>query len=323
MSVSTAYEVQEHLMPALRYLKDALANRAKKFESIVKIGRTHMMDAVPMTLGQEFGGYVQQMINSVFRAKGTQIHLLELALGGSAVGTGLNTHPEWAVTVANEIAELTGLPFITAPNKFEALAAHDAQTALSGILKTIALSVTKIANDIRMLGSGPRAGLSELMLPENEPGSSIMPGKVNPTQCEAIMMVCAQVVGNDAGVTVGSATLSNFELNVAKPLIAYNNLQSIQLLADSAYSFADNCVVGIEPNYENIDRLMNSSLMLVTALNEHIGYDKSAKIAKKAHKEGTTLRQAGVALGLVTDEQFTEWVKPAEMVGPTKWNYPK
>jgi len=318
MSISTAYEVQEHLMPALRYLKDALANRAKKFESIVKIGRTHMMDAVPMTLGQEFGGYVQQMINSVFRAKGTQIHLLELALGGSAVGTGLNTHPEWAVTVANEIAELTGLPFITAPNKFEALAAHDAQTALSGILKTIALSVTKIANDIRMLGSGPRAGLSELMLPENEPGSSIMPGKVNPTQCEAIMMVCAQVVGNDAGVTVGSATLSNFELNVAKPLIAYNNLQSIQLLADSAYSFADNCVIGIEPNYENIDRLMNSSLMLVTALNEHIGYDKSAKIAKKAHKEGTTLRQAGVALGLVTDEQFTEWVKPELMVNPEK-----
>lgn len=305
-------------MPALRYLKDALANRAKKFESIVKIGRTHMMDAVPMTLGQEFGGYVQQMINSVFRAKGVQMHLLELALGGSAVGTGLNTHPEWAVTVANEIAELTGLPFITAPNKFEALAAHDAQTALSGILKTIALSVTKIANDIRMLGSGPRAGLSELMLPENEPGSSIMPGKVNPTQCEAIMMVCAQVVGNDAGVTVGSATLSNFELNVAKPLIAYNNLQSIQLLADSAYSFADNCVVGIEPNYENIDRLMNSSLMLVTALNEHIGYDKSAKIAKKAHKEGTTLREAGVALGLVTDEQFTAWVKPELMVNPEK-----
>jgi len=318
MSVATAFEVQEHLMPALRYLKDALANRAKKFEHIVKIGRTHMMDAVPMTLGQEFGGYVQQMINSVFRAKGVQMHLLELALGGSAVGTGLNTHPDWAVTVANEIAHLTGLPFITAPNKFEALAAHDAQTALSGILKTIALSVTKIANDVRMLGSGPRAGLSELMLPENEPGSSIMPGKVNPTQCEAIMMVCAQVVGNDAGVTLGSATLSNFELNVAKPLIAYNNLQSIQLLADSAYSFADNCVIGIEPNLENIDRLMNSSLMLVTALNEHIGYDKAAAIAKKAHKEGTTLKEAGLALGLVTEEQFADWVKPELMVNAEK-----
>jgi fumarate hydratase class II len=318
MSVATAYEVQEHLMPAIRHVRNALNERAEKFAGIVKIGRTHLMDAVPMTLGQEFGGYVQQMANSLERCAAVMVHLYELALGGTAVGTGLNSHPLFATTVASEIAALTGLPFITAPNKFEALASHDAQTALSGILKTIALSVLKIANDIRFLGSGPRAGLSELMLPANEPGSSIMPGKVNPTQCEAIMMVCSQVIGNDAGVTLGSATLSNFELNVAKPLIAYNNLQSIQLLADALYSFSDNCIVGIEPNTANVDRLMRSSLMLVTALNPHIGYDKAAKIAKKAHAEGTSLKEAGVELGILTEKQFDEWVKPELMVNAEK-----
>jgi len=242
---------------------------------------------------------------------------LELALGGTAVGTGLNSHPLFAETVASEIAALTGLPFITAPNKFEALAAHDAQTSLSGVMKTIALSISKIANDIRMLGSGPRAGLSELMLPANEPGSSIMPGKVNPTQCEAIMMVCAHVCGNDAAVSFGAATLSHFELNVAKPLIAYNNLQSIQLLADSSVSFTDNCIVGIQADTANIDKMMRNSLMLVTALNHHIGYDNAAKIAKKAHAEGTSLKESGVALGLLTAEQHDEWIRPECMVNPS------
>lgn len=321
MSVATAYEVQEYLLPCLRHLLETLDERATKFQSIVKIGRTHLMDAVPMTLGQEFGGYAQMMGNSALRCQGTMLHLLELALGGSAVGTGLNTHPEWATTVAGEIADLTGLPFVTAPNKFEALASHDAQTALSGILKTVALSIQKIANDIRMLGSGPRAGLGELILPANEPGSSIMPGKVNPTQCEAIMMVCAQVVGNDSAVTMGCATLSHFELNVAKPLVAYNNLQSIQLLGDSCVSFADNCVAGIEADKPNIDRLMRSSLMLVTALNQHIGYDNAAKIAKKAYNENSTLKEAAVTLGLATPEQYDQWVNPETMVSPDGKGY--
>ena len=244
------------------------------------------------------------------------MHLLELALGGSAVGTGLNTHPDYAEMAAAEVAEVTGLPFVTAPNKFEALAAKDAQVALAGALKTIALSMLKVSNDIRHLGSGPRAGLGELSLPENEPGSSIMPGKVNPTQSESMLMVCCQVVGNEAAVGMGNATGSTFELNVAKPLMAYNNLQSIKLLADSARSFTEKCVVGIEANTERIDELMNSSLMLVTALNQHIGYDKAAAIAKLAHKEGTTLREAGLKLGHVTDAQFDEWIRPADMVRP-------
>merc|ERR1719375_2784429 len=287
-----------------------------EYDGIVKIGRTHLMDAVPMTLGQEFGGYAQQLRNSVLRAKGAMVHLLELALGGTAVGTGLNSHPDFALLAAKEITALTGLPFSSAPNKFEALAAHDAQMALAGVLKTVALSMLKVSNDIRLLGSGPRAGLGEIRLPANEPGSSIMPGKVNPTQCEAMLMVCSHVVGNDVGVSLGGAVGSTFELNVAKPLIAYNNLQSVQLLADSAVSFTKKCIVGIEPNLEAIDALMNSSLMLDTALNPHIGYDKAAQIAKKAHAEGTTLREAGVELGLLTAEQFDEWIKPETMVRP-------
>jgi len=316
MSVATAYEVQEHLIPALKVLRDDLDAKVKEYGSIVKIGRTHLQDAVPITLGQEFSGYVQQMQNSMLRAKGAMVHLLELAIGGTAVGTGLNSHPDYAVAMASEISLLTGLPFVTAPNKFESLAAHDAQTALAGLLKTMALSLLKISNDVRMLGSGPRAGLGELILPANEPGSSIMPGKVNPTQCEAMMMVCAQVVGNDIGVSFGGAAGSHFELNVAKPLIAFNNLQSIRLLSDASLSFAENCVRGIEPNRQRIDELMRSSLMLVTALNPHIGYDNAAKIAKKAYVDNTTLKEAGLALGILTSEQFDAWIKPEEMCSP-------
>ncbi|EEH60858.1 uncharacterized protein MICPUCDRAFT_43834 [Micromonas pusilla CCMP1545] len=316
MSVATAYEVQEGLMPALRVLRDDLDAKSEAWSGIVKIGRTHLMDAVPITLGQEFGGYAQHVRNSLLRAKASMVHLTELAIGGTAVGTGINSHPEYAERMARQISKLTGLPFVSAPNKFESLAAHDAQTALSGMLKTMALSLLKISNDVRMLGSGPRAGLGELSLPANEPGSSIMPGKVNPTQCEAMMMVCAQVVGNDMGVAMGGAAGSHFELNVAKPLIAYNNLQSIKLLSEASVSFAENCVRGIEPNIERIDELMRSSLMLVTALNPHIGYDNAAKIAKKAHAEGSTLKEAGVRLGLLTSEQFDEWVRPELMTAP-------
>lgn len=317
MSVATAYEVQEALVPALKVLRDGLETKSAEFKDIVKIGRTHLMDAVPLTLGQEFSGYVQQVRNSLLRAKGAMVHLLELALGGTAVGTGLNTHPRYAELVAAELSKLTGLPFVSAPNKFESLAAHDAQMALAGLLKTMALSLMKIANDIRMLGSGPRAGLGELNLPANEPGSSIMPGKVNPTQCESLMMVCAHVVGNDVGVTLGGATGSHFELNVAKPLIAYNNLQSIRLLADASLSFTENCIDGITPNHKRIDELMRSSLMLVTALNQHIGYDNAAKIAKKAHADGSSLLEAGLALGLLTEEQYKAWVVPEEMCFPS------
>ena len=316
MSVATSYEVQEGLIPALRLLRDELEIKSREWETIVKIGRTHLMDAVPITLGQEFGGYAQQMRNSLLRAKASMVHLTELAVGGTAVGTGLNSHPEYAERMAAEISKLTGLPFVPAPNKFESLAAHDAQMALSGMLKTMALSLLKISNDVRMLGSGPRAGLGELSLPANEPGSSIMPGKVNPTQCEAMMMVCSQVIGNDAGVALGGAAGSHFELNVAKPLIAFNNLQSIKLLSEASVSFAENCVRGIEPNIERIDELMRSSLMLVTALNQHIGYDAAAKIAKKAHAERITLKEAGVSLKLLTAAQFDEWVRPERMVSP-------
>ncbi|MEX2374405.1 MAG: class II fumarate hydratase, partial [Dehalococcoidia bacterium] len=292
-----------------------LQAKVEEFNSITKIGRTHLMDAVPLTLGQEFSGYVQQLAYGIERVEGTLPRLYELALGGTAVGTGLNSHPEYAPRVAERIASFTGLPFVTAPNKFEALAAHDAQVELAGQLNTIAASMMKIANDIRMLGSGPRAGIGELLLPENEPGSSIMPGKVNPTQSEAVTMVCAQVMGNAVAVSVGGAT-GHFELNVFKPVIAYNNLQSIRLLGDAARSFTDNCVVGIQPNMARIRELMESSLMLVTALNPHIGYDNAAKIAKKAHAEGSTLRESALSLGLLTDEQFTDWVKPDEMTRP-------
>ncbi len=312
MSVATAEQVVNHLLPALRHLEKALRDKSTEFNHIVKIGRTHLMDATPLTLGQEFSGYKQQILYGINRAENTLPHLYELALGGTAVGTGLNSHPEYPERVANAINNITGLQFVTAPNKFESLAAHDAQVELSGQLKTIAASMIKIANDIRLLGSGPRAGLSEITLPANEPGSSIMPGKVNPTQSEAVSMVCAQVFGNDVSVNIGGAN-GHFELNVFKPVIAYNNLQSIQLLGDAAISFTDNCVAGIEANIERIDELMRSSLMLVTALNPHIGYENAAKIAKKAHSEGITLKDAGTSLDILTAEQFDEWVNPEKM----------
>jgi fumarate hydratase class II len=315
MSIATTEEVVHHLVPALRQLHDAIQAKADEFASIVKIGRTHLMDATPLTLGQEFSGYVQQVAYGIQRVEGVLPRLYELALGGTAVGTGLNTHPEYAERVATEISRLTDLPFVTAPNKFESLAAHDAQVELSGQLKTVAVSLMKIANDIRLLGSGPRAGIAELMLPENEPGSSIMPGKVNPTQSEAMTMVCAQVIGNDVAVNVGGAT-GHFELNVFKPVIVYNTLQSIRLLGDGARSFMENMVVGIQPNLARIEELMRSSLMLVTALSPHIGYDKAAKVAHQAHHEGTTLRQAALAMGFVTAEQFDEWVRPEDMTHP-------
>ena len=315
MAIATAEQTVHHLIPGLRCLCDALQAKADEWSEIVKIGRTHFMDAVPLTLGQEFSGYVQQVSYGIKRAEQTMPRLYELALGGTAVGTGINSHPDYAAKVAEEIADFTGLPFVTAPNKFEALAAHDAQVELAGVLNTIAVSLMKIANDVRMLSSGPRAGLGELVLPANEPGSSIMPGKVNPTQSEALTMVCAQVMGNAVSVSVGGSN-GHFELNVFKPVMAFNNLQSIKLLGDAAVSFTDNCVVGIEPNYGRIDELMRSSLMLVTALNPHIGYDNAAAIAKKAHADNGTLLSAGLELGLLTEEQFAEWVRPEEMTRP-------
>ena len=315
MSIATGEQVVQALLPALRQLQEALTAKVEEFASVVKIGRTHLMDAVPLTLGQEFSGYAQQVTSSVARVEGTLPGVYDLALGGTAVGTGLNAHPEYGERVAAEIRSITGLPFTSAPNKFEALAAHDAQVALSGQLKTVAASLMKIANDVRLLGSGPRAGLGELILPANEPGSSIMPGKVNPTQAEALTMVCVQVLGNDVAVSVAGAS-GHFELNVFKPVIAYNNLQSILLLADAARSFTDHCIHGIQANRQRIDELLRSSLMLVTALNPHIGYDNAAKIAQKANAEGTTLKEAGVALGLLTAEQFDEWVRPEEMTSP-------
>jgi fumarate hydratase class II len=315
MSIATAEQVVHHLVPALAHLRDALRAKSEEFDAIVKIGRTHLMDAVPLTLGQEFSGYVQQVQYGIDRVEGTLPRLYELALGGTAVGTGLNSHPEFATRVAEAIAGYTDLPFVTAPNKFESLAAHDAQVELSGQLKTIAASLMKIANDVRMLGSGPRAGLGELRLPANEPGSSIMPGKVNPTQSEALTMVCAQVLGNDVAVNIGGAT-GHFELNVFKPVIVFNNLQSIRLLGDAARSFTDHCVVGIEANEARIQQLMESSLMLVTALNPHVGYDNAATIAKKAFDDDSTLREAAIELGLLTGEQFDEWIQPSEMTKP-------
>jgi fumarate hydratase class II len=315
MAIATAEQTVHHLIPSLSYLCDALQAKSDEWNEIVKIGRTHFMDAVPLTLGQEFSGYVQQVAYGIKRAEQTLPRLYELALGGTAVGTGINSHPDYAVKVAEEISDFTGLPFVTAPNKFEALAAHDAQVELAGVLNTIAVSLMKIANDVRMLGSGPRAGLGELVLPANEPGSSIMPGKVNPTQSEALTMVCAQVMGNAVAVSVGGSN-GHFELNVFKPVMAFNNLQSIKLLGDAAVSFTDNCVVGIEPSYGRIDELMRSSLMLVTALNPHIGYDNAAAIAKKAHADNGTLLSAGLELGLLTEEQFADWVKPEAMTRP-------
>lgn len=315
MHIAAVEQVHHALIPALAHLHGALDAKAKAFNHIVKIGRTHMMDATPLTLGQEFSGYATQIEYGIARVKACLPRLYQLAQGGTAVGTGLNAKVGFDVKFAAEVASITKLPFITAPNKFEALAAHDAMVELSGALNTLAVSLMKIANDIRLLGSGPRCGLGELALPENEPGSSIMPGKVNPTQSEAMTMVAAQVMGNHVAVTVGGSN-GHFELNVFKPVIIYNVLQSIRLIADAANSFTDNCVVGIEANEARISQLLNESLMLVTALNPHIGYDNAAKAAKKAHHEGTTLKEAAMALGLLSSEQFDQWVRPEDMIAP-------
>jgi fumarate hydratase class II len=292
-----------------------MVKKQKEFDAIVKIGRTHLMDATPLTLGQEFSGFATQIKHGLQRVKNTLPFLHELAIGGTAVGTGLNTHPEFAVKVAQSIAKETGIPFVSAENKFEALATHDALVEVSGSLKNLAVSLMKIANDIRLLGSGPRCGIGELHLPENEPGSSIMPGKVNPTQSEAMTMVCAQVIGNDVAVSVGGMN-GHFQLNVFKPVIVFNVLNSIRLLADAMDSFRENCLDGIEANTKQIKNHLDNSLMLVTALNPHIGYDNAAKIAKTAHKNGTTLKQEAINLGLLTAEQFDKAVRPEEMIGP-------
>ncbi|MDE1147368.1 MAG: class II fumarate hydratase [Azospirillaceae bacterium] len=316
MHIAAAVELHRTLVPALEHLRDALAVKADAFKAIVKIGRTHLQDATPLTLGQEFSGYAQQLAYGVERVKAALPALLRLAQGGTAVGTGLNARKGFDTAFAAEVADLTGLPFVTAPNKFEALATHDSLVEVSGVLNTLAASLMKVANDIRLLGSGPRCGIGELSLPENEPGSSIMPGKVNPTQSEAMTMVCAQVMGNHTTVTIAGAT-GHFELNVFKPVIIYNVAQSIRLLADAAVSFTDNCVVGITANEDRIAKSLHESLMLVTALNPHIGYDKAAKIAKKAHAEGTTLKEAGLALGFLTEAEFDAWVKPEDMIHPS------
>jgi fumarate hydratase class II len=315
MHIAAVEEVHRRLLPALRHLHGALAAKAAEFADIVKIGRTHLQDATPLTLGQEFGGYARQVELGIERVEACLPRLYPLAQGGTAVGTGLNAQKGFAERFAQEVAAITGLPFVTAPDKFEALAAHDALVELSGALNVLAASLMKIANDIRWLGSGPRSGLGELRLPENEPGSSIMPGKVNPTQAEAMTMVCAQVMGNHVTVTVAGSQ-GNFELNVYKPVIIFNVLQSLRLLADACESFTDNCVVGIEADRDRIRQLVEQSLMLVTALNPHIGYDKAAKIAKKAHAEGTTLKEAAEALGFVSSEDFEKWVRPEDMIGP-------
>ncbi|HZY79184.1 MAG TPA: class II fumarate hydratase [Cyclobacteriaceae bacterium] len=313
MHIAAYKQTVEITLPGLKKLRDTLHKKAGDFKSIVKTGRTHFMDATPLTLGQEFSGYVQQIDNGIRAVKNALEAVKELALGGTAVGTGLNTPKGYDVLVAKKIADLTGLPFVTAPNKFEALAAHDAMVELSGALKRVAVSLMKIANDIRMLSSGPRSGIGEIVIPDNEPGSSIMPGKVNPTQPEALTMVCAQVIGNDVAVSIGGSS-GHFELNVFKPVIAANVLQSARLIGDACVSFNDKCAEGIEPNLAIIKRHMENSLMLVTSLNTHIGYENAAKIAKKAHKENKTLREAAVELGLLTSEQFDEWVRPEKMV---------
>lgn len=317
MHIAGYKTVVETTIPKVEKLKKTLAEKSAAFRDVVKIGRTHLMDATPLTLGQEFSGYVSQLEHGLKALKNTLAHLSELALGGTAVGTGLNTPKGYDVLVAKKIAAITGHPFVTAENKFESLAAHDAIVETSGALKQLAVSLMKIANDIRLLASGPRSGIGEILIPENEPGSSIMPGKVNPTQCEALTMVCAQVIGNDTAITVGGMN-GHFELNVFKPVMIVNLLQSARLIGDACESFNEHCAVGIEPNYPEIKDKLEKSLMLVTALNPHIGYDNAAKIAKKAHKEGTTLRQAAIELGLLTNEQFDQWVVPKNMVGSLK-----
>lgn len=317
MHVAAYQMVVETTIPGVQKLRDTLHAKAGAFKSVVKIGRTHFMDATPLTLGQEFSGYVAQLDHGLRALKNTLSHLSELALGGTAVGTGLNTPVGYSELVAQKIAELSGHSFITAPNKFEALAAHDGMVETHGALKQLAVSLMKIANDIRMLSSGPRSGIGEILIPENEPGSSIMPGKVNPTQVEAITMVAAQVMGNDVAITIGGSN-GHFELNVFKPLIAANFLQSARLIGDACVSFNDNCAIGIEPNSAMIQRHLENSLMLVTALNPYIGYENAAAIAKKAHKEGSSLREAAIKLGLLTSEQFDEWVRPEDMIGSLK-----
>ena len=317
MHIAAYKMIVEETIPKVETLRNTLDEKAKKFADVVKIGRTHFMDATPLTLGHEFSGYVSQMDHALKALKNTLAHLSELALGGTAVGTGLNTPEGYDVKVAEKIAEFSGHPFITAENKFESLAAHDAMVETSGALKQMAVSMMKIGNDIRMLASGPRCGIGEILIPENEPGSSIMPGKVNPTQCEALTMVCAQVIGNDVAVSAGGM-YGQFELNVFKPMMVYNVLHSARLLGDACLSFNNNCAVGIEPNHERIKSNLENSLMLVTALNTHIGYENAAKIAKKAHKEGSTLREAAIELDLLTNEQFDEWVDPKKMIGSLK-----
>ncbi len=315
MHVAAIAQIHKCLIPNLTTLQKTLADKAEEFKDVIKIGRTHLMDATPLTLGHEFSGYAKQLANGLDRIETGKQRLYELALGGTAVGTGLNTHPQFAVQVAAKIAEITGYDFVTAENKFESLAAHDAIVEFSGVLKTLAASLHKIANDIRWLGSGPRCGIGEIILPANEPGSSIMPGKVNPTQCEALTMVCAQVIGNDTAINMAGAS-GNFELNVYKPVMIYNLLQSIRLIGDSCKAFNDKCAVGIQPNHDNIQKNLVNSLMLVTALNPHIGYDNAAKVAKKAYEENSTLKEAAVELGLLTAEKFDEVVRPEQMTGP-------
>ncbi len=315
MHIATAMTARDITIPGLRSLHAALEDKVSEFDGIIKIGRTHTMDATPITLAQEFSGYSHQVAMGIVRLEGALPRIYELAQGGTAVGTGLNTPAGWGEMVAQNMAQITNLPFITAPNKFEALAAHDAMVEMSGTLKTVAVSLFKIANDIRLLGSGPRCGLGELMLPENEPGSSIMPGKVNPTQCEALTQVCAHVMGNDAAVGFAGSQ-GHFELNVYKPMMAYNVLQSMQLLGDAAQAFTDNCIVGIQADNDRIEKLMRESLMLVTALAPEIGYDNATKVAKKAHRNGTTLKQEAIALGFVDEATFDRVVRPELMIGP-------
>jgi fumarate hydratase class II len=314
MHIAAYYMLVHSTIPGLEKLRDTLAAKSKAFMQVVKIGRTHFMDATPLTLGQEFSGYVSQLSHGIKAIRNTLPHLAELALGGTAVGTGINTPPGYADNVAAKIASLTGLPFVSAANKFEALAAHDAIVEAHGALKTVAVSLMKIANDIRMLSSGPRSGIGEIFIPDNEPGSSIMPGKVNPTQCEALTMIAAQVLGNDVAINIGGAN-GHFELNVFKPVMIYNFLHSARLIADGCVSFNDKCAIGIEPIPENIKKHVDNSLMLVTALNTKIGYYKAAEIAQKAHKEGTTLKAMAVKLGYLTENEFDEWVVPSKMVG--------
>jgi fumarate hydratase class II len=314
MHIAAYKMLMEVTLPGIESLRDTLTEKSKAFMHVVKIGRTHFMDATPLTVGQEFSGYVSQLNHGIKAIKHSLEHLAELALGGTAVGTGINTPDQYAENVAKHIAALTGLPFVTAENKFEALAAHDAIVEAHGALKTVAVSLMKIANDIRMLSSGPRSGIGELFIPDNEPGSSIMPGKVNPTQCEALTMIAAQVLGNDVAINIGGA-MGHFELNVFKPMMIYNFLHSARLIGEGCVSFNNKCAVGIEPLYENIDKHLNNSLMLVTSLNTKIGYYKSAEIAQKAHKEGTTLKEMALKLGYLTAAEFDAWVIPSEMVG--------